>query len=179
MTAPSRPAAVSTYAQENWVLVLTMANGATTLIPTAAEVIAGTALDITLIAFDDTARPTQSTNRVTEARRLGDTVLFESIGNTTYAGGEMHYQIQPQAAIGTAGKALFEKIPAGTQAFLVQRIGVAIATTPATGQFVNSYAVGFGPSFPLFAGDGETSQAGMVCTFAVRSPAPAISVALT
>jgi hypothetical protein len=176
MTAPSRPAAASVFGKENWVFMTSVAS--TALIPTAVEWNAGTSLDVTLIEFADTARPTQTTNRVTQERRLGDTVLYEQIGNTTYQGGDAHYQIQPQAAVGAAGKAFFEKIPAGTSGFLGQRLNIANATTAAAGQFVNCYPVTFGPSFPLQAGDGETAEAGMTATFAVTGQ-PAISVALT
>jgi hypothetical protein len=176
MTAPLRPAPASLYGKSNWVLVNTIASGA--LIPTAAEVNAGTSLDITSMVFADSARPTQSTNRVTQERRLGDTVLSEFIGSTTYTGGEMHYAFDAQGAVASNGKKLFEKIPAGTSCYLVERLGVANATTPATGQFVNTYPVTFGPSFPSQAGDAETAEAGMVATFAVTAT-PAISVALT
>ncbi len=176
MAEPLRPAPTSLYGKENWILVLTVAS--TSYVPTAAEVNAGTALDITRIAFADTGSPAQSTNRVTQERRLGDTTLAEFIGSTTYQGGELHYAFAPQAIGGADGKKLYEKIPAGTNAFLVQRLGVARATAPATGQFVNCYPVQFGPSFPAPAGDGETKEAGMTATFAVTD-VPAINVALT
>lgn len=176
MTAPLRPAPASLYGKTNWFLVMTVASAS--YIPTAAEVNAGTALDVTKMVFADTARPSQSTNRVTQERRLGDTVLAEFVGSTTYQGGEMHYAFDPQAAVGANGKKLFEKIPAGTSCFLVERLGKTNSTTPATGDFVNTYPVTFGPSFPSPAGDNETAEAGMVATFAVID-APAISVALT
>ena len=176
MTAPLRPAPSSLYGSENWILVMSIAS--TSYIPTAAEVIAGTALDISRILFADSGRPTQSTNRVKQERRLGDTQLLEFIGNSEVTGGEMHYAFRPQDAVGANGKKLFEKIPAGTTAFLVERGGVARDTTPATGQFVNVYPVQFGPSFPSPAGDAESLESGMTVTFAVTD-VPAISVALT
>lgn len=176
MAAPIRPAPTSLYGKENWFLVLTVAS--TSYIPTAAEVNAGTALDVTRMVFADTGRPSQTTNRVTQERRLGDTVLAEFVGSTSYQGGDIHYAFGPQSAAGADPKKLYEKIPAGTNAFLVERLGVAQATAPAAGQFVNCYPVSFGPSFPSPAGDGETKEAGMTATFAVTD-APAINVALT
>lgn len=177
MAEPLRPTPASLYGKENWIFVLTVAAG--TLIPTALEANAATGLDITNILFADTAKPSQTTNRVTQERRVGDTVLAEFIGSTTYQGGEMHYQFDPQAALASNGKKAFEKFTAaGTSGFLIERLGVAKATTPAAGQFVNVYPVQIGPSFPARAGDNETAEAGMTATFAVTA-APAISVALT
>lgn len=176
MTTPLRPAPASLYGSENWIYVTTIAS--TALIPTAAEVNAGSSLDITNIAFADTGKPSQSTNRVAQERRLGDTTVPEALGATTITGGTLHYAFDPQAAVGSNGKKLFEKIPAGQVGYLVERLGILNTTTPATGQFVNVYPVQFGNSFPTRAGDNETAQAGMACDFAVTAP-PAVSVALT
>lgn len=177
MTAPLRPTPAGVYGKENWVYVATIAAG--TLIPTAAEVNAAGSLDVTNIMFADSARPSQTTNRVTQERRLGDTVLSEFIGNTTYSGGDMHYQWDPQATAGSNGKKAVEKFTfGGVSGYLVQRLGVLNSTTAATGQFVNVYPVQIGPSFPSQAGDSETAEAGLVATFAVTS-APVLGVALT
>jgi hypothetical protein len=177
MTAPLRPNAASVYGKENWIYVATIA--ATTPDPDRVGGQRASSLDVTNIVFADSGRPSQTTNRVTQERRLGDTILFEFVGNTTYGGGEMHYQWDPQAAAGANGKKAFEKFTfGGVSGFLVQRLGVLNATTPAAGQFVNVYPVTIGPSFPSQAGDNETAEAGLTATFAVTSP-PAISVALT
>lgn len=177
MATPLRPAPVSLYGRENWLFVLTIASGS--LVPTTLEANAATGIDITNILFADTARPTQSTNRVTQERRVGDTVLAEFIGATTYQGGEMHYQFDAQGAAASNGVKAFEKFTAaGTSGFFIERLGVAAATTPVAGNFVNVYPVQIGPSFPLRAGADETAESGMVATFAVTA-APAIKVALT
>ena len=177
MAEPLRPTPASLYGKENWIFVLTVASAV--LIPTAAEANAATGIDITNILFADTAKPSQTTNRVTQERRLGDTVLSEFIGATTYQGGEMHYQFDPQGAALSNGKKAFEKFTAaGTSGFLIERLGIAKATTPVATNFVNVYPVQIGPSFPLRAGDAETAEAGMVATFAVTA-APAFNVQLT
>lgn len=177
MATPLRPTPASLYGKENWIFVLTVAS--TALIPTTLEANAASGLDITNILFADTAKPTQTTNRVTQERRLGDTVLAEFIGATTYQGGEMHYQFDPQGAAASNGVKAFEKFTAaGTSGFLIERLGIAAGTTPVAGNFVNVYPVQIGPSFPLRAGDNETAESGMVATFAVTA-APAIKVALT
>lgn len=179
MTEPLRPAPSSLYGKENWIFIPSGGLASAAYIPTAVEVNAAGSLDISRIIFADSGLPGQSTNRVTQERRKGDTVLAEFIGATTYQGGDMHYAFQPQAAGGADGKKAFEKFTAaGSSGFLVERLGVARATTPAAGQFVNAYPVQIGPSFPSRAGDNETAEAGMVATFAVTD-APAINVALT
>lgn len=174
MAEPLRPAATKMHGRENWIFVPTIAN---INAPTALEINGASALDITSIAFASTGKPSQSTNRVTAERRFGDTRVFEFIGDTTVTGGDMLYAFGAQGAAGTDGKKWFEKIPEGTTGFLVQRMGVARATTPAVGQFVNVFPVEFGPSFPTVAGDSESSEAAMTVAFAVTS-AVAINAAI-
>lgn len=177
MAEPLRPTPASTYGKENWVFVPTIASG--TLAPTVAEISGASALDITNILFADTGKPSQSTNRVTAERRLGDTVLAEFIGATTLTGGELHYQHDPQSAAASNGKKAYEKFTAaGTTGYLVQRQGTAKATAYAAGQFVNVYPAQIGPSFPSDAGDAESGEAGMVATFAITSVTPAINIAI-
>lgn len=179
MTAPINPAAISLFGRDNWYFVTTVASAL--FVPTAAEVNNASSLDVTDMLFADTGQPSQATNLVTQERRYGTTTQAQFIGTTQLTGGELHYQHDPQSAAGTNGKKAFEKFGgiAGTTGFLVQRQGIAKATTPAIGQFVNCYPVQIGPSFPSPAGDGESGEAGMTVTFAVTSNAPAINVALT
>ncbi|GAB3776775.1 hypothetical protein FB382_004396 [Nocardioides ginsengisegetis] len=175
MTEPIRPAATKLHGKENWIVCLAIADITT---PTATEVAAGTALDITNIAFQSgSPNPSQNTNRVTQERRFGDTVVAEFIGDTTYQGGDLTYAFGAQSASGSDGKKLWEKIPAGTTGYLVRRMGVARATAPAAGQFVDVFPVEFGPSMPTKQGDGESSEAAAVCSFAINS-APAFNKAL-
>lgn len=167
MAEPLRPGATLTRGRENWILVLTFADINAL---TAAEINAASALDITRIVFAETGRPAQSTNRVTAARRLGDEQLYENIGDSSVTGGDMLYAFADQAAALSDGKKLYEKIPAGTTAALVQRKGVARATTPAAGQFYNAYPVQFGPSFPADAGAEEAAESAMTAAFAITGP---------
>lgn len=177
MAEPLKPAATKTYGKENWIFVTTIASAS--LIPTALEVNAASSLDITNIAFADGApSPSQSTNLVEQTKRFGDTTVSQFVGTTTYAGGEMTYQFAPQAAAASDGVKLWEKIPEGTTGYLVRRQGVAKATTPAAGQFVDVFPVEFGPSMPSKSGDGEAAETGAVVTFAVTAT-PAFKKALT
>lgn len=177
MVAPLRPNSAPTYGKKNWIFVATIASPA--LVPTALEVNAAGSLDFTNITFaNGTARPTQSTNRVTAERRVGDTTIYEQVGTTTYQGGDMLYALDPQAATGSTGKKAYEKFVAGTTGYLVERLAKANATTPAAADFVNVYPITFGPSQVTEAGDGESAEAAAVCSYAVTGQ-PVFSVALT
>lgn len=167
MAEPLRPGSTKTFGKENWILVLTYADINAL---TAAEINAASALDITRIVFADTGKPTQTTNRVAANRRLGDDRVGEFIGTSNVTGGDMIYAFGDQAAAASDPKKLYEKIPAGTTAALVNRRGVLRATTPAAGQFYHAYAVEFGPSFPVPEGDGESAEAAMTCAFAIPDP---------
>lgn len=177
MTTPTRPAATKLYGRENWVFLLTV----NTTAPTAASINAGTGLDITNIVFADGApAPTQNTNLVDQNRRYGDTTTSQFVGTTTYAGGTMTYQFNPQGAAASTGVKLWEKIqnsPGTVTGYLVNRQGIDAATTPAAGDFVDIYPVEFGPSMPTKQGDGEAAEGAATVTFAVTS-APVFKIAL-
>jgi hypothetical protein len=167
MVEPIRPNPTKKFGRENWIIVLTYANINAL---TAAEINAASALDVSRIVFADSGRPTQTTNRVQAERRLGDDRQGEFIGVSTVTGGTMTYAFGAQDAALSDGKKLYEKIPAGTTAALVERVGVTRATTPAAGQFYNAYAVEFGPSFPATVGQGESAESAMTAEFAIPNP---------
>lgn len=177
MATPLRPTAIQSLGYENWIIVLTMANYATA--PTATEVNAAGSLDATNIIFDDgTDRPTQNTNLATAQRRVGDGAQYQYVGLTTYAGGTLQYQFDPQSASASNGRKLWEKIPNGTTAYLVRRLGKAQGTTPVATDKVTIYPVQFGPSIDTTVGDSDSAETAATCSFAVTGP-PAINVALT
>jgi hypothetical protein len=175
MAEPYRPGATKTYGRENWVLIPTVAD-INAITPT--EWNAASSIDVTRVLFASTGKPTQTTNRVTAERRLGDTKQYEFIGTSTVTGGDMLYAFADQEAAASDGKKLYEALPEGTSMVLAQRRGLTRATTAATGQFYNAYPVEFGPSFPADAGDGEAAESAMTCAFAVTDE-PAINKALT
>lgn len=166
MAEPLRPASRSAHGRENWIFVPTIANIAA---PTVAEVTAASALDITNIAFrNGRPAPTQSTALTTAEARLGDTKVRQRIGRTTYNGGEMTYQFDPQGAAASDEVTAWETFGTeGTTGFLVRRLGISKATTPAVGQFVDVFPVEFGPSMPTTTGAEDSEETGAVCTFAV------------
>jgi len=164
MAEPLRPSATPVHGRESWIFVPAIADKAA---PTVAELTAAGSLDVTRIVFADSGKPSQSTNRVTQQRRLGDTTVPEFIGDTSYTGGDLTYALDPQAAAGADGKKMWELVPEGTTGYLVRRLGVPRATAPTAGQFVDVYPVGFGPSMPTTVGDAESAEAAAMCTFAV------------
>lgn len=177
MTTPTRPAATKLYGRDNWIFLTTVTQSA----PTAVQVNSGTGLDITNIVFADGApAPTQNTNLVDQNRRYGDTTTSQFVGTTTFAGGTMTYQFNPQGAAASTGVKLWEKIlnaPGTVSGYLVRRMGIDASTTPAAGDFVDIYPVEFGPSMPTAQGDGEASETAATVTFAVTS-APTFKIAL-
>lgn len=176
MPEPLRPAANKAYARENWVLVQTIASA--TLAPTVAEMTAVSSIDVTNIVFaDGAAAPDQNTNLVSLSRRIGDTSVFQFVGENNFVGGEWTYQFDPQAAAGSNGKKLYEAIGAGGSWYLVRRAGVPKATNFTAGQFVDVYPIEFGPSQPTTIGDGEAAQTAAKCSYAVNA-APALNKAI-
>lgn len=166
MAAPIRPNPVKTFGKDKWVFVATIAN---TAAPTAAECTAGTVLDVTMMAFDGEGYPTSSTNRPVLERRIGDTIVYEQIGIQNVTGGTMLFQIQPQAAGASDGKKAYEKFIAGTTGYFVRRMGTAVATDLAAGQFVTVYPVEFSAPFPTTVGEGESAEAAFQSEYAITS----------
>lgn len=171
MAEPLRPTSNKTFGRENWIFVPTIAGYSTGTGPTVAEITGASSLDITRIAFADGApATTQTTNRVKQNRRLGDTTVTEFIGETDYEGGDMTYLLDPQAVAGSDGKKAWEKFlnSSGTiTGYLVRRLGVGRAVTPVAGQFVDVYPVEIGPSIPTTTGDAESAETAATATFAI------------
>lgn len=166
MAAPIRPNPVKTFGKDKWVFVATIAS---ITAPTAAEVTAGTVLDITMMAFDGEGYPTSSTNRPVLERRIGDTIVYEQIGIQNITGGTMMFALAPQAAGASDGKKAWEKFVAGTTGYLVRRMGTAVATDLAATQFVTVYPVEYSAPFPTTVGEGESAEAGFASEYAVTS----------
>jgi hypothetical protein len=92
------------------------------------------------------AKPSQSSNQVQRNKRWCDTVVYQSVGNTTIAGGELQYVINPQATAGADAEAAWTTLggaTGGVTGFLVYRYGVGQLGLAdfATGQFVSVFPV--------------------------------------
>jgi hypothetical protein len=160
MAAPVRPADTKYYLRSKWVFVPTGTYDPAS--PSLAVLNAATALDVTKMFFASTAGPTQSTNVVRGPRRVGDANTPEFIGETNPSFGEVRYAFNPQAASGSDGKKAYEKFPVGTTGFLVNRLGIDRDVDLASGQFVTSYPVEFGPQHETPEGDAEGAVVGIV-----------------
>lgn len=164
MVEPIRPKPTKLHGRENWVLIPSV-NDINAI--TVTEWNAASSFDITRVIFASSGKPSQSTNRATAERRMGDTKTYEFIGDSAVTGGDIIYAFADQAVAGDDGKRLFEEIPEGTTAVLANRRGHPRATTAIAGQFYNAFPVEFGPSFPADAGTGESAESAMTAAFAV------------
>ena len=154
MAAPVRPTAAKAYGTEKWIFCPTSTLSVATLT-------GGTALDISKMMFESSARPDATANMVESPARVGDVQAFEFVGKTAWTLGELRYQFGPQAASGADEVDAYEKFPAGTTGFLYCRRGVNVDTDLATGQYVTEYPVEFGPQVEVREGDGEGSEWGI------------------
>lgn len=168
MAAPTRPTPTSMYLADKWVFVPTGTYNPDS--PSLAVLGAATALDVTKMFFQSTARPSQSTNLVRLPKYIGDAETYENIGETNASFGEVRYSFNPQGAALSDGVKAFEKFPAGTTGFLVNRLGINRDTDLATGQFVTSYPVAFGPQQETTEGDAEGAVVAIVQTVAQTGP---------
>lgn len=168
MAAPVRPNSTKAYLRDKWVFVPTGTYDPSA--PSLAILNAATALDVTKMFFASSARPSQSTNLARAPRRLGDGETYEFVGESQRTIGEVRYSFDPQAAALSTGKKAFEKFPAGTTGFLVNRLGLDRDTDLATGQFVTSYPAEFGPQMETLEGDGEGAEVAIVQTVAQTGP---------
>lgn len=168
MPAPLRPAATKQYLRDKWVFVPSGTYNPDS--PSLAILNAASALDVTKMMFASSARPSHSTTLARSPKRLGDAETYEFVGETNPTIGEFRYAFNPQGAAASDGKKAYEKFPAGTAGFLVNRLGIDRDTDLATGQFVTSYPVEFGPQQETPEGDGEGAEVAIVQTVAQTGP---------
>jgi len=168
MTAPLRPAATKMYLRDKWVFV--PAGAYDPLIPSLAILNAATALDVSKMFFQSSARPSQTTNLAKSPKRIGDAEVYEFVGETNPTIGEVRYSFNPQGAALSDGKKAYEKFPAGTTGWLVNRLGIDRDTDLATTQFVTSYPVEAGQQHEVPEGDAEGAEVAIAQTFAQTGP---------
>lgn len=177
MPEPLRPAPAKVYTRQNWIYIPTIASA--TLAPTVAEATAGSALDITNIVFQDGApTPEQNTNLVEQNRRLGDAALYQFVGTTTFTGGQITIQFDPQGVAASDEVVAWETFAAGgVTGFLGRRMNVPKATDVIAGQFLDVYPCEFGPFMPTTSGEGEAAEGAAVGSWAITNQ-PAFKVAV-
>ncbi|MFT3871067.1 MAG: hypothetical protein QM714_02695 [Nocardioides sp.] len=151
MAAPVRPTPSKAYGTEKIIFCPTQTLSVATL--TGA-----TALDVTKMFFESSARPDATANMVESPPRVGDIESYEFVGATKWTLGEVRYSYNPQGAALSDGVKAFEKFPAGTTGYLYFRGGLNRDTDLATGQFAEEYPVEFGPQVITKEGDGEGAE---------------------
>ena len=128
--------------------VLTMA------VPTApdlsSDINAVTSVDLSAHLYPEGWTPTGTTARGTQKARLASKTLIEQFNRTTYTLGDLMYVYDPQAADAAAGNEAKELLVAGTQLWLVERIGLdAEDDAWAVGQHTLSHHVELGPQIRM------------------------------
>ena len=169
MVTPIRAAAALTFKRRNWLYV--PAGGlANYKAPTLTELTAASVLDFTRMAFrDGTGQPTQSTNRVQAAERLGDDQTYERKGLTSISGGSIQFAVDPQAIAASDAKKTWELWVDGPDGgHIVRRLNVARDSDLAVGQFVTVYPADMGPCLEVEVGQGEAGEVGGICDYFIR-----------
>ena len=167
MAAPTRPAGTKAYLRDKWVFVPTLTNPAA---PTLVELNGASALDVSAMLYDSSARPAQSTNLAKAPKRIADGQTYEFVGESALSFGEIRYAFNPQGAAASTGKLAYEKFIEGTTGYFVNRLGIDRNTDLATGQFVTVYPVEFGPQQETREGDSEGAEVAIVQTVAATGP---------
>lgn len=167
MAAPLRPTATKAYLRDKWIFVPTLASQAA---PTVAELTGASALDVTNMFFQSSARPSVSTNLARAPKRIGDSETYEFVGETQSTIGEVRYSFNPQGAALSTGKKAYEKFPLNTTGYLVNRLGLDRDTDVAATQFVTVYPVEFGAQNETLEGDAEGAEVAIVQTVAQTGP---------
>ena len=115
MAAPINPNGVGVQGNYKvvWVESLT-----STSAPSAAEINAGTSLDVSYYLYADGWQPGVTANRVTSPRRLASRTSTERFGTTTETLGDLVYVVDPQAAAASNGKKAYEALKAAVESAL-------------------------------------------------------------
>lgn len=164
MAAPVRPAPSKAYGTEKIIFCPTQSLSVATLG-------GATALDVTKMWFDSSARPDASADMVEAPPRVGDTESYEFVGTTKWTLGEVRYQWDPQGAAASDGVKAYEKFTPGNAGYIYIRRGINRDTDlAATTQYVEEYPVECGPQVPTKEGDGEGAEWGIKQAFAVTGP---------
>jgi len=175
MVAPVRPNSTKMYLRDKWIFIPTGTYSPTA--PSTALLIGATALDVSKMFFQSSARPSQSTNLAKSPKRIGDGETYEFVGETSVSIGEVRYSFNPQGVALSNEVKAYEKFVPGTTGFLVNRLGIDRDTDLTTGQFVTSYPCECGPQLEVPEGDAEGAEIAIVQTFAQTGP-KSIKVAL-
>lgn len=141
MVAPINPNGVGVQGNIKVVWVETLSS---TTSPSAAQINAGTSLDVSYYLYEGGWAPGVTSNRVTAPRRLASRTSTERFGTTTETLGDLVYVVDPQAASGSNGKKAYEALTEGSTGWFVERPGEDADGDIVAGDFVTVYPVELG-----------------------------------
>ena len=168
MTAPQRPGSTKLYLRDKWVWVPKGTYDPAA--PSLAILTGASALDVTKMFFDSSARPSQSTNLARSPKRIGDSEGYEFVGETQVSVGEVRYSYNQQAPTGDVTIKAYETLVPGAEGWLVNRRGIDRDTDLAEDQFVTSIPVECGPQIEVPEGDAEGAEDAIAQTLAQTGP---------
>lgn len=168
MAAGLRPAGTKAYRQTRVILVKDAAYDPDS--PSLAILTGTSALDVTNMFYESSAKPSTSTELVSAPRRLGDGVTYQRVGESSVSIGEVRYSFDPQAAALSDGKKCFEFLPALTSGYYVTVMGQPDDNTLAVGDFVTSRPFEAGEQDESPEGDGASAEVAIVQTLAQTGP---------
>lgn len=168
MAAGLRPAGTKAYRQTRIILVKDAAYNPAS--PSLAILNGASAMDVTNMFYESSAKPSTTTNLVSAPRRVGDGTTYQRVGASQAQIGEVRYSFDPQAAALSNGKKLFEFLPALTTGHYVTVMGQPDDNTLAVGQFVTSRPFEAGEQEEVPEGDGEAAEVAIVQTLAATGP---------
>lgn len=150
MTAPLRPPGTKAYLRKKIILVKDAAYDPDA--PSLAILTGASALDVTNMFYESSAKPSTTTNMARAPKRVGDGSTYEFVGEKQESIGEVRYAFDPQAAALSVGKKLAEFLPEGTTGYYVTRYGPNRDEDLAIADFVTSR--------PFEAGDQDEDEEG-------------------
>jgi hypothetical protein len=168
MAAPTRPAGTKAYLRRKIVLVKDAAYNPAS--PSLAILNGASALDVTKMFYESSARPTATTNMARSPKRVGDGTSYEFVGETTETMGEVRYSFDPQAAALSVGKKCAEFLAEATTGYYVERYGPDRDVDLAVGQFVTSRPFEAGVQNEVEEGEGEGAEVAIVQALAATGP---------
>jgi hypothetical protein len=168
MAAGLRPAGTKAYRQTRIILVKDAAYDPDA--PSLAILTGASALDVTNMFYESSAKPSSTTNLVDAPKRVGDGTTYQRVGSTQTALGEVRYSFDPQAAALSDGKKCFEFLPELTTGHYVTVMGLPDDGTLAVGDFATSRPFEAGAQDEVPEGDGEAAEVAIVQTLAATGP---------
>lgn len=168
MAAPTRPAGTKAYLRKKIILVKDAAYDPDS--PSLAILTGSSALDVTMMFYASSARPSTTNNMAKAPKRVGDGATYEFVGEAQESLGDVRYSFDPQAAALSVGKECAEFLPEGTKGHYVVRYGPDRDDDLALAQFVTSRPFEAGNQDEDEEGDDEGAEVAIKQALAATGP---------